>query len=272
MDIERIICMKRITIFFIICIICISGNVTVQAEHSNKSYGWGFVKSKNSFPPDAGPELDAIVEKHAAIYKGDPKKKTLYLTFDNGYENGYTAQMLDVLKKHKVPATFFVTGHYLNSAGDLVKRMVEEGHIIGNHSWSHPDLTTMSEEKIIEELDRVKERTEELTNQEGMSYLRPPRGVFSPRTIEIAKKAGYTHIFWSLAYKDWDVNNQKGEDYAYQQVMKQIHPGAVMLIHSVSKDNADALERIIVDAKKQGYSFKSLDDLMLDNELPEAFQ
>ena len=105
-----------------------------------------------------------------------------------------------------------------------------------------------------------------------MQYLRPPRGIFSARTMDIAKKAGYTHIFWSLAYKDWEVDKQKGADYAYDQVMKQMHPGAIMLIHSVSKDNADALERIIVDAKKQGYTFKSIDDLMVEQELPDGFR
>ena len=263
--------MKKAWIFICVCIFSLSFSNIANAELSNKAHGWGFVKSKDGVPADAGAELNALVELHGAYYKRNGKEKYLYLTFDNGYENGYTKQVLDVLKKHQVPAAFFVTGHYLETAPDLTKRMVEEGHIVGNHSWSHPDLTTKSEEEIVKELNKVRDRTKELTGQRVMQYLRPPRGVFSARTMDIAKKAGYTHIFWSLAYRDWEVDKQKGADYAYDQVMKQLHPGAIMLIHSVSKDNADALERIIVDAKKQGYIFKSIDDLMLEKELPEGF-
>ena len=193
--------------------------------------------------------------------KLDPSKKEIYLTFDNGYENGYTAQILDVLKKEKVPATFFVTGHYLETAPDLVKRMATEGHIVGNHSWSHPDLTKSSNEQMVEELEKVRKKAEELTGNKTMKYIRPPRGVFSDRTLAIAKQQGYTHAFWSLAYVDWNTDQQKGAQYAYDNIMKQMHPGAVILLHTVSKDNADALERVIQDVKKEGYTFKSLDDL-----------
>ncbi len=238
-----------------------------EAAFPNKAHGWGFVKSKGGVPADAGEMLNKIVKKHSAVYKGDPDEKILYVTFDNGYENGYTGQFLDVLKKHKVPGIFFVTGHYLKSAPDLAKRMVDEGHLIGNHSWSHPDMTTLSEDKILEELKTVEAETKRITGQPFMAYLRPPRGIFSERTLDIANRAGYSHIFWSIAYKDWDVKQQKGADYAYEQIMKQVHPGAIMLIHTISKDNADALERVIVDLKKQGYRFESIDDLMMDRAL-----
>ncbi|TDK59174.1 delta-lactam-biosynthetic de-N-acetylase [Bacillus salipaludis] len=227
---------------------------------SNQPIHWGFKKAVNEQPPEAGALYDQLLAKYGAFYKGDPQKKTLYLTFDNGYENGYTSKILDVLKKEKVPATFFVTGHYLTSQPDLVKRMVEEGHIVGNHSWHHPDMTTINDAKIKEELDTVKIKTKELTGQKEMKYLRPPRGVFSERTMKVAKEAGYTHVFWSLAYVDWNVNQQKGAQYAYDNIMKQIHPGCVMLLHTVSKDNADALEKVIKDLKNKGYKFKSLDD------------
>ncbi|MGM9929013.1 MAG: delta-lactam-biosynthetic de-N-acetylase [Bacillus sp. (in: firmicutes)] len=263
--------MKRIYIVLVAIIISLSLGGLVHAELSNKSYGWGFVKSKDGVPADAGAELNAIVKKGGAVYKGKPDKKVVYLTFDNGYENGYTPHFLDVLKKHKVPGIFFVTGHYLKSAPDLAKRMVAEGHIIGNHSWHHPDLTTMTRKEIIKELDSVQEETAKLTGQKHMHYLRPPRGVFSERTMDIAKSLGYTHVFWSLAYKDWDVKNQKGADYAYEQIMKQVHPGAILLIHTISKDNSDAMERVIVDLKKQGYTFESIDQLFVDQELPQGF-
>ncbi|WP_019243450.1 MULTISPECIES: delta-lactam-biosynthetic de-N-acetylase [Bacillus] len=259
--------MKKACVILLSIIISFSFVNITSAELSNKPYGWGFVKSKNGVPADAGAELNAIVNNHGAVYKDETNEKVLYITFDNGYENGYTGQFLDVLKKHKVPGIFFVTGHYLESAPELAKRMVKEGHLIGNHSWHHPDLTTLSKDKIVDELNSVRKKTEELTGQTGMQYLRPPRGIFSERTIEIANKAGYVHIFWSLAYKDWDVKAQKGPGYAYDNIMRQVHPGAIMLIHTISKDNADALDRVIVDLKKQGYVFKSIDDLIMKREM-----
>ena len=194
-------------------------------------------------------------------------QKVVYLTFDNGYENGYTEGILDVLKKEQVPATFFVTGHYLESVPDLVKRMVQEGHIVGNHSWSHPDFSQMSDERIKDELDKVKVKTAELTGQKEMVFLRPPRGIFSERTLKVSRDAGYLHVFWSLAFVDWKVDQQRGWEYSYNEMLKQIHPGAVILLHTVSKDNADALEKAIVDIKKKGYVFKSLNDYLLRQEM-----
>lgn len=231
---------------------------------SNEAIHWGFSKSKNHEPPSAGKEWDALLAKYDAFYLGNPHEKAIYLTFDNGYENGYTEQILNVLKEKQVPATFFVTGHYLETAPELVKRMAKEGHIIGNHSWYHPDLTTVSDERLRAELEAVRKKTEELTGQKGMMYLRPPRGIFSERTLAIARELGYYHVFWSLAFVDWHINNQKGWEYAYHNIMKQIHPGAVILLHTVSKDNADALAKVIDDLRKQGYTFKRLDDVMME--------
>jgi peptidoglycan-N-acetylmuramic acid deacetylase len=239
----------------------------VQAEVPNTPINWGFKKGKDGRPADAGKEHEKLLEKYGAVYKGDSNKKEIYLTFDNGYENGYTNQILDILKKEKVPATFFVTGHYLESAEDQVIRMVEEGHIVGNHSYYHPDLTQVDDARVKRELEKVKALTYELTGQKNMSYLRPPRGVFSERTMKLAKDTGYTHVFWSLAFVDWNTDQQKGWEYSYNNIMRQIHPGAILLLHTVSKDNADALEKVIKDLKKDGYKFKSLDDLFADKEL-----
>ncbi|CAH0345178.1 delta-lactam-biosynthetic de-N-acetylase [Bacillus sp. CECT 9360] len=241
---------------------------TVSAE-SNSPYGWGFNKGKNGMAAEAGQKLDEMIKKYGAVYKGDSTKKDIYLTFDNGYENGYTGKVLDVLKKQHVPGAFFVTGHYLKTEPELVKRMAAEGHIVGNHSWHHPDMTGITTEKIRQELEMVREKTEELTGQKTMNYLRPPRGVFSERTMAVAKEEGYLHIFWSLAFKDWQIDQQKGAQYSYNEVMRQIHPGAILLLHTVSKDNADALDSIITDLKKQGYCFKTLDDLMIGQQLQE---
>ena len=252
--------MKRI-----LCILCmlllLLPNVTYGfGEVSNQPIHWGFKKGANEQQAEAGPKLDQLLEEYDAFYKSNPKKKIVYLTFDNGYEQGYTGQVLDVLKKEKVPAAFFVTGHYLLSQKELVKRMVKEGHIIGNHSWHHPDLTNVSDDRIRKELEKVRLTTEELTGQKKMKYLRPPRGIFSERTMKIANEEGYTHVFWSLAFVDWNIDQQKGWQYSYDNIMKQIHPGCILLLHTVSKDNADAIETVIKDLKKKGYKFKSLDD------------
>ncbi|MCF2647304.1 delta-lactam-biosynthetic de-N-acetylase [Niallia sp. Sow4_A1] len=245
-------------------------SLPVLANVSNKPLSWGFKKGVNEQPAEAGKELDELLEKYGAYYKDTSEKKVLYLTFDNGYENGYTGKILDILKKEKVPATFFVTGHYLKSAPDLVKRMAAEGHIIGNHSYHHPDFTQVSDEKLKQELESVVTETEALTGKKGMTYLRPPRGIFSERTLKLAKELGYTQVFWSLAFVDWKTDQQKGWQYSYDNIMKQVHPGCILLLHTVSKDNADALEQAIKDLKKRGYTFKSLDDLTMKREMDEG--
>lgn len=251
--------MKKLSIVFSALFLLLTS--TAYADYGNSPLHWGFKKASNEQPAEAGKPLDDLLERHGSYYRGDTSKKEIYLTFDNGYENGYTGQILDVLKKENVPAAFFITGHYLNSAPDLVKRMAAEGHIIGNHSWHHPDMTRVSDEKFIKELEMVRAETEKLTGVKNMSYLRPPRGIFSERTLALAKKEGYTHVFWSLAFIDWKTDQQRGWQYAYDNIMRQIHPGSILLLHTVSKDNADALEKAIKDLKKRGYTFKSLDDL-----------
>ncbi|MFD0714836.1 delta-lactam-biosynthetic de-N-acetylase [Paenibacillus sp. GCM10027626] len=246
-----------------LCVGLMAGAGIIRAEASGaKPYHFGFKKSKNGQLPSIAEEgFMNIVQKHGGIFLGDTKTKELYLTFDNGYENGYTAPILDVLKSKQVPAAFFITGHYVKDQPELVKRMTAEGHIVGNHSWSHPDMTTLSAEQIQSELNRVKLAVQEVTGQSTMHYLRPPRGIFSERSLEVSRQAGYISVFWSIAYKDWDVNAQRGAQHAYNNVMAQLHPGAVLLLHSVSKDNAEALARIIDDARAKGYTFKSLDEM-----------
>ncbi|WP_407921104.1 delta-lactam-biosynthetic de-N-acetylase [Brevibacillus migulae] len=246
---------------FLLALLPLCASLTDAAD---KPYHFGFKKSKNGQPASIDQEgFKDILVKHGAIFTGDPSKKDLYLTFDNGYENGYTAKILDILKAKKVPAIFFVTGHYVKDQPELLKRMTAEGHLIGNHSWSHPDMTRVSNEKIRDELDRVKEQVAQVTGQQQMRYLRPPRGIFSDRTLAASKALGYTHVFWSVAYNDWNINAQKGWKYAHDKVMAQLHPGAVILLHAVSKDNADAMGQIIDDARKQGYEFKSLDEMQV---------
>jgi peptidoglycan-N-acetylmuramic acid deacetylase len=247
----------------LLALVCVISLTTLtSAAPMDKTYHFGFKKSKNGQLANIDQEgFKGMLQQNEAIFLGDTDQKVLYLTFDNGYENGYTEKVLDVLKAKKVPATFFVTGQYIKDQPDLLKRMVAEGHIIGNHSWSHPDVSQISNEKLQDELDRVKQAATEVTGQKEMKYLRTPRGIFNNRSLAYSKQLGYTNVFWSVAYKDWDTKAQKGAQYAYDKVTAQLHPGAVILLHSVSKDNTEALGRIIDEAHKQGYEFKSLDDI-----------
>jgi peptidoglycan-N-acetylmuramic acid deacetylase len=258
---------RRISIALLILSVLLMIPLTTGAAASEGgSFHFGFKKSKGGQLPSIDQEgFKPVLQKHGAIFLGDTTKKELYLTFDNGYENGYTPAILDTLKQKGVPAIFFVTGQYIKDQPELLKRMVSEGHLIGNHSWSHPDMSCISPAKMKEELDRVKTEVAQLTGQTEMEFLRTPRGIFNERTLSASKELGYTNVFWSVAYMDWDVKKIRGWSYAYDKVMAQLHPGAVILLHSVSKDNAEALGKIIDSAKEQGYEFKSLKELQVKN-------
>ncbi|SER04540.1 peptidoglycan-N-acetylmuramic acid deacetylase [Virgibacillus subterraneus] len=234
---------------------------------ASSGYGWGFKKNTEHKIPDIG-EYKEILDEFGSYYADDSGEKVLYVTFDNGYEQGYTDEVLDVLQKENVPSAFFLTGHYVKSQPDLVKRMVDEGHIIGNHSYHHPDFTIVSKETMKKELETLEQAVADVSTQKELKYLRPPKGVFNKKTLKWSNELGYIHIFWSLAFTDWNTSEQKGWKYAYENIMKQIHPGAVILLHTVSSDNAQALDKLITELKKQGYTFKSLDHLVLKNMLP----
>jgi len=230
--------------------------------YQDQPYHFGFKKSKNGKLPSIQEEgFKHLIDRHGAVFLGDTAQKELYLTFDNGYENGFTPAILDTLHSRHVPAIFFVTGHYVKDQPELLKRMIAEGHLIGNHSWSHPDMSKIPNDRIKEELTKVKDAVTEVTGLKEMRYLRPPRGIFSDRMLGYCKELGYTNVFWSIAYMDWDVKRQRGWKYAYDQLMAQLHPGAVILLHSISKDNTEALGAFIDEAHKRGYVFKSLDQL-----------
>lgn len=247
-----------------ICVCAFMYQVDLADAYSNKQLHWGFKKSREELPPYAGPELEDLLQKYDAVYIGNKEKKWIYLTFDNGYENGYTGQILDTLQEEKVPATFFITGHYLKDQPELVKRMVNEGHIVGNHSYDHPDLTQVSDQRLKEELVKLEKAFYQFTGIKEMKYLRPPRGVFSERTLALSRELGYYNVFWSLAFIDWQTDKQRGWQYAYDNIVEQIHPGAVLLLHSVSSDNAQALPKVIKELRQRGYQFRSLDDLYLE--------
>ncbi len=226
---------------------------------STKVKGWGFVRKKGS-APDVPLSQQEELTKYGGYYLGNTENKEIYLTFDEGYENGYTAKILDVLQAHNVPAAFFVTGPYLESQQDLIKRMIDEGHIVGNHTVHHPNLAQCSEEEIKKELNDLNDKCQQLYGFD-MTFMRPPEGAYSEKSLAVTQSLGYKTILWSHAYKDWDVNLQLGTNNAIEQVVPYFHNGEILLLHAVSKDNAEALDSIIRSAHEQGYEFKSLTEL-----------
>ncbi|MBE7062401.1 MAG: hypothetical protein E7390_01240 [Ruminococcaceae bacterium] len=219
--------------------------------------GWGYRRMENARPEFTAGQMEAMAT-YDCIYMGK-EDEGIYLTFDEGYENGYTGAILDTLKEKEVKAAFFITGPYLEQHEDLVRRMVEEGHIVGNHTVNHPSLPTVaSDTKLREELTGLTQAFQEKFGAQ-MRYLRPPKGEYNDRTLRMTKEMGYTNVFWSFAYQDWEQNVFRGKEYAYEKVMNGLHGGAVLLLHAVSKDNAEALGDIIDGARAKGYVFRSLD-------------
>lgn len=236
-----------------------TSSLAPSVKLSNAKIGWGMKKNKGA-APEVSSSLAQMLKKYDAYYIGQTNEKVLYLTFDEGYENGYTSQILDTLKSNRVPAAFFITGPYLKKEKELVRRMVEEGHVVGNHTVNHPSMPDISQMKMEDELLLLDRTFKEYFGQD-MDYVRPPKGEFSERTLSDTRELGYQTILWSFAYADWDTKTQKGADYAYREVMDYLHPGAIILLHAVSSDNAGALDKIIKDAQGLGYTFKSLDNL-----------
>lgn len=187
-------------------------------------------------------------------------EKVLYLTFDCGYENGYTGKILDVLKDKNVPAAFFCTLPQMKDNHEIIARMINEGHIVGNHSVTHPDFSTLSASEIVDEIKGFDDYIRENFGYSAL-YFRYPQGKYSEKSMRAVNELGFKCVFWSLAYADWDLDNQKGAEFALDTVMSRIHPGAVILLHAVSPDNANALSDIIDTARSKGYIFKSLDEM-----------
>jgi len=228
--------------------------------YSSKLLRWGIKRNPGNVPPNADPGAPELLKNYGGVYIGDTSNKVIYLTFDEGYENGYTPKILDVLRENDVKAVFFITGPYLKQHQDLVRRMVEEGHSVGNHTIHHPSLPTISDAEIEEEVLGLDRAFYEKFGKH-MKYLRPPKGEYSERSLAITQKLGYCNLFWSFAYDDWYRDKVRGPEYTYNLVMRNLHNGAVLLLHAVSKDNADALDMIIKGAKEQGYTIGNIDDI-----------
>lgn len=254
-----------ITITFIFSVLILNQGTVLTAaqtgEMNNKKIGWGIKRADNHEQPDVGSVNKKSLEEEEGICLGNKDKKYIYLTFDEGYEAGYTEKILDTLKENEVKATFFITAHYLNTQPDLVKRMVEEGHIVGNHTVNHKSMPDLSDEQVKKEVMDLHTAIYEKIGYE-MKYIRPPKGEYSQRTLKLCKDLGYKTVMWSFAYVDWDEKQQKGNEYATKTILNNLHPGEVMLLHGNSKNNTEVLGSIIQEARKEGYEFKSLDEFV----------
>ncbi len=235
---------------------------------SNEGHFWSF-KRNTDHTAVVGYSEGVDLAYFDAFFIGDTSQKVVYLTFDEGYENGYTSEILDILAQNDVQAAFFVTDSYVNNVPDLVKRMKDEGHVVGSHSVHHYDGNTgdgtalydVSDDVVVSEVADVAETMMSLTGYNIDLFFRPPGGLFSERTLYLTRQQGYKSIFWSMAYQDWYVNNQPGKEAAYDHVISNVHPGAIILLHAVSESNTQALDSILKDLKAQGYRFGSLYEL-----------
>lgn len=227
---------------------------------NNEKISWWFMPNKTHSTPSINTKIGFDLSKYDAVYVGDTNKKILYLTFDEGYENGYTPKILDILKTNNVKAIFFVTSPYIRDNPDIIKRMVSEGHIVGNHSNHHPSMpsVTHSKETFNKEFSDVEKKFKDITGTDIPKFFRPPMGEYSEKSLAMTKNLGYKTVFWSFAYFDWDVNNQPTHEKAKQTILNGLHPGAILLIHAVSKTNTEILDTVLKEAIGQGYQFELL--------------
>ena len=265
MNKKKIISIFMIIVLFIVVIylslISNTGEKTIETNASasnNKKIEWGIKRESDHKQPDLGSSNKKVLEDNNGIAMGNSEKKYIYLTFDEGYEAGYTEKILEVLKSNQVSATFFITAHYVNTQEELVKKMIDEGHIVGNHTVNHKSMPDLSEEEIKKEVMDLHQVISEKYNYE-MKYIRPPKGEFSERTIQETNKLGYKTVMWSFAYEDWDENKQPNEEKAKRLILDNLHNGEIMLLHGNSKTNTNILDRVIKEAKSMEYEFMSLD-------------
>jgi len=227
---------------------------------TSNAAGWGFRKNSNHETPHIG-RYQELIDGTDSFYVGDESKKEVILTFDAGYDNGNLSIILDTLKEKKVIASFFITGDFVKRFPELVLRMTADGHIMCNHSYSHKRIQNLSKMELKNDLEKLENAYFNLTKKQMVSYFRPPEGEFTKQALQNVKDLGYKTVFWSIAYKDWDASNQVNIEKAKCSILDNLHPGAIILLHSVSKSNAIALSSIIDGIINEGYTFKTVLDL-----------
>lgn len=251
---------RTLTTGVAVCLFAVLVSATSRAP-ALPAGSWGLSFREEGKIPTGNAAADQLAAYDAA-YCGTPGEKTIYLTFDSGYENGCTAQILDVLQAHDVPAAFFLVGTYMEKNPDLVLRMAAEGHTVGNHTQTHPDMSKISDPAAFSaELKAVEDQYFSITGQDMPKFYRPPRGIYSEENLQMAKDLGYKTVFWSLAYVDWLEDDQPTPEQAFSKLIPRIHDGAVVLLHSTSRTNAAILDELLTQWEDMGYSFGTLEEL-----------
>lgn len=252
------------------------GSVAGKIEHSARSApvsssilsaseNWGLSFPEEGKLPTANASIEDL-KQYAAYYAQDTEEKILYLTFDCGYENGATPAILDALKKHQVPAAFFVVGNFVRDNPDLIQRMTKEGHTVGNHTFSHPDMSKISSlESFQKELSAVEALYQKITGTDMIKYYRPPQGIYSTENLKMAQSLGYHTFFWSLAYVDWQQDAQPTHEEAFDKLLSRVHPGAIVLLHNTSRTNGEIMDELLSKWEEMGYTFGSLSDLIKES-------
>lgn len=252
---------RDIYILAAVVIIAVAIGVVIFASERVETGNWGLSFRSEGSPP-VGPANAATLAGYDAAYIGDTTQKKIYLTFDAGYENGSTAKILEILRKHDVPAAFFLVGNYIQKNADLVRQMVKDGHIVGNHTMHHPDMSKISDLSTFKkELEDLEKLFQETTGEQMQKFYRPPQGIYSQSNLEMAKQLGYRTVFWSLAYVDWNNDKQPTADYAFSKLLPRIHNGAVVLLHSTSETNAAILDELLTRWEDLGYTFGRIEEL-----------
>ena len=257
--------MKKGILAFLLCI-CIISLSFLPLNATTKVYSWYCNRNKEHRQPYLDSEM-SFIENYGGYYvdkrySDDSTEKTIYLTFDAGYENGNIEKILDVLKEENVKAAFFVLENLILKNPELIKRMVAEGHTICNHTSKHPDITKFkSKEELQTELEKLEKLFKETTGQDMKKYFRPPEGKFSDESMKYLHELGYKTIFWSFAYADWDNNNQMSDKAAKEKILSNTHNGEIMLLHPTSATNANIIKDVIQKLKSEGYNFGTLDEL-----------
>ena len=265
--------LRRRCLPVLIAVSCVAGGgILYQFVHAEEqpavtaaAENWGLSFQNEGQPPTGMASAESL-RKYNAFFLGDTSKPVIYLTFDAGFENGNTPAILDALKKHNTPACFFLVGNYLETAPDLVRRMVEEGHLVGNHTMHHPDMSAISgKEAFQKELSDLEALYTEVTGETMPKLYRPPQGKYSEENLEHAQELGYATFFWSLAYVDWYTDNQPTAEHAFSKLIPRIHNGAIVLLHSTSSTNAQILDELLTRWEEAGYTFGRLTDLLQEN-------
>ena len=228
---------------------------------SSDCASWGLSFQEEGKRPVGNASIQELASYNAYFAK-DTQEKILYLTFDCGYENGNTPLLLNALKKHNVKATFFVVGNFISDNPDLIRRMVSEGHTVGNHTMTHPDMSGISsKEDFQKQLSGVEALYESVTGEQMPKFYRPPQGIYNTSNLSMADELGYSTFFWSLAYVDWLQNQQPSKEEAFQKLLSRIHPGAIVLLHNTSSTNGQILDELLTKWEEMGYHFHSLKEL-----------